>query len=494
MSMILGNESQTEEVPITNELYDGNAKRQNSICLKQIAISSIEGFAENMDFIREDQAVVTSRFWYRLAQRSSLPETPLNELIRRSAFILMSMLTCVAGLIWCLMYLYLGQPNAAFYPATYTILLSNCFVFLTKQGRYHDIVVIQLMAILILPISLHIETGGVIKSGCVYIWSFLCPLGAALFCTPSAAKFWFFTYVMFLVALVLFEFWKLQTNTDSDTEPASITYLLLFTLHIFGALSITFFGALTFSERLEKEYYRSEKLLHNVLPRSIAKRLKDGESQIIDHFDAVSIIFLDLVGFTKASAEFHPNFLIGIFLRDVFSAWDQLCEAHSMEKIKTIGDAFMAVGGIETGGRTGTEIAVDMVLLGLKMQKALDQINKRYDMNLKCRIGVHSGPVIAGVIGVQKFAFDVWGDAVNTASRLESHGIPGYIHMSSQTYEKVKKSLPNLDIRCRGEIMVKGKGTMMTYLLKIPSTLDEEMKSYGYPYVSDSTTATSTTK
>jgi adenylate cyclase len=208
------------------------------------------------------------------------------------------------------------------------------------------------------------------------------------------------------------------------------------------------------------------------LPRSIAKRLKEGEIHIIDHFDGVTILFVDLVGFTVASANMRPSFLIGSFLADVFSAWEKICVTRSMEKIKTIGDAFMVVGGLDASTTTshpnGEDTASQMVLLGLDMQEALDTINKRYDLSFKCRIGIHSGPVIAGVIGVRKFAFDVWGDAVNTASRMESHGIPGYLHMSSETHEKVKHQLSHIDIRCRGEIDVKGKGKMKTYTIKMP--------------------------
>jgi adenylate cyclase len=447
--------------------FDGDAERKQSIYLKQCALQTIQAFADKMDlFGAEAEDKVKNRYWYRLAIRSSLPDTPLNELIRRSAFMLMSSLTCLAGLIWGLMYTYLDEPNAAMYPYTYSVLMTTCFILLTKEGRYHDIVFVQLALILVLPICLQFEVGGIVKAGGVVIWCFLCPLGAALFCSPSTAKTWFLVYILCMIVTISAESWEPRMNANNALSILEIT---MFTMNICGAMTITFFGALTFSVRLDIEYNRSEKLLHNVLPRSIAQRLKEGESHIIDHFDGVSILFADLVGFTKAAAEFHPNFLIGMFLRDVFSSWDQVCARHSMEKIKTIGDAFMAVGGIEKeGGRSGAQTATDMILLGFEMQKGLDEINKRYQMKFKCRIGLHSGPVIAGVIGVRKFAFDVWGDAVNTASRMESHGIPGYLHLTAETYEKVKNKLSHLDFKCRGEMEIKGKGIMTTYLIEIP--------------------------
>ena len=188
---------------------------------------------------------------------------------------------------------------------------------------------------------------------------------------------------------------------------------------------------------------------------------------------SVSILFADLVGFTKASAELHPNFLIGMVLRDVFSAWDELSERRSIEKIKTIGDAYMCVGGLdETDGkgegvaRRGRIVAYEMVMLGLEMKRALDAVNERYGTQFQVRIGIHSGPCIAGVIGVKRFAFDIWGDAVNTASRMESHGVPGQIHISSETYDNIKH-LSYLQFDCQGDINVKGKGTMKTYLVSL---------------------------
>ena len=474
------------------------AKRKQSINIKLSAlstISSIQHFADTMEYVVKKEQ--NHRYWYRFAVRSSLPETPPNELIRRSAFLLMSSMTCFAGLIWGVMYMKLNEPSAAFYPFTYSFLMSTCFIFFIKEGRYHNIVFIQLLLTLLLPIFLQIEVGGIVKSGGVVIWSFLCPLGAALFCRPFIAKRWFSLYIITMIVTLSSECWHprmILERRSSSVEPFEIA---LFTMNLAGAMTITYFGALTFSARLVSEYKRSENLLHNVLPRSIVKRLKDGEYHIIDHFEGVSILFADLVGFTVAAAEFNPNFLIGMFLRDVFSEWDELCEQHSMEKIKTIGDAFMAVGGIDKNGPSGADVAVQMVLLGIEMQKSLIRINRRYKMKFKCRLGLHSGPVIAGVIGVRKFAFDVWGDAVNTASRMESHGIPGYLQLSSSTYGSVKHFLSHIDIKCRGDIEVKGKGLMETYLIKMPEEnynykrRDSDLESTSPRRRSDSTNTTS---
>jgi adenylate cyclase len=407
------------------------------------------------------------QYWHHLAIKSSRRDTPANELIRRSAFLLFaSANTFIAAPIFVSLCFYLNEPFIALNPGIYFLIMFSCLTFWTTEGRYDDIVFVHQVLILVLPICLQFELGGLIRSGIACMGSTLCPLGAALFCTVDTAKILLGLYSITL--LMIFAIERKQALLESSPIDISPLEQMLFFMNIFGVTVITFCVALTFRVRLDTEYNRSEKLLDNVLPKSIAKRLKEGESDIIDNFESVSILFADLVGFTAASAEMYPSFLIGMFLRDVFSVWDQLCENRSVEKIKTIGDAFMVVGGLESSnGENGDEKAVQMVLLGLEMQQGLDIINLRYDMKFKCRIGIHSGPVIAGVIGVQKFAFDVWGDAVNTASRMESHGIPGYLQISSETYEKVKEDVTHLDIQCRGEIEVKGKGKMKTFVIEM---------------------------
>ena len=439
-------------------------------------------------------------YWHRLAVRSSTPDTPPNELVRRAAFMLMSSLTCGAGLVWALMYAALREPVAAFFPTAYSVLMTLCFLCLTTEGRYHQIVFVQLLLILLLPVCLQLSVGGIVRGGAVMIWSFLCPLGAALFCSSRTAKRWFVLYFLCMVGALLHELCSLcpfRTSYHSKPVPLGNLEVGMFIMNICGAMTITFLGALFFSMKLDEEFHRSEELLYNILPRSIAKRLKGGENHIVENFEAVTILFADLVGFTKASSELNANFLIGMVLRDVFIAWDALCEKRSIEKIKTIGDAYMCVGGLEattesksvlTGGREGRVVAHEMVILGLEMKKALDKVNRKYGTSFQVRIGLHSGPCIAGVIGVKKFAYDVWGDAVNTASRMESHGVPGEIHISSDTYNKIKH-LSYLKFKCCGEIQVKGKGMMVTYLARRREQFrDESISKLAYESSPESST------
>ncbi|MGK7900220.1 MAG: adenylate/guanylate cyclase domain-containing protein [Hormoscilla sp.] len=208
--------------------------------------------------------------------------------------------------------------------------------------------------------------------------------------------------------------------------------------------------------RLEKE--KSDRLLMKILPETIAEQLKEGENNIADGFAEVTILFADIVGFTQLSEQITPEELVEL-LNEIFSAFDLLAEQHGLEKIKTIGDAYMVVGGLplvrEDHAETVAEIALDM-------QQEVRRISAEKGRDFSIRIGINTGPVVAGVIGTKKFIYDLWGDAVNMASRMESHGIAGEIQVTESTYNILQAKY---SFKKRGEIEVKGKGKMTTYLL-----------------------------
>jgi len=235
-------------------------------------------------------------YWHRLAVKTSNKDTPPNELVRRGAFMLMSSLTCGAGLIWASLYYFiLNEPQAALFPTIYSVLMTLCFALMTTEGNYHNIVSIQLLLILILPIGMQLCVGGIVKGGAVVIWSFLCPLGAALFCCQSTAKCWFIAYMISVIATLLHDF-HIEASEEGPTfSPNDISILGgkeigLFIMNIVGAMTITFCGALLFSTKLDEEFNRSEELLHNILPKSISKRLKKGENHIIQNIDSGKLI------------------------------------------------------------------------------------------------------------------------------------------------------------------------------------------------------------
>ena len=206
------------------------------------------------------------------------------------------------------------------------------------------------------------------------------------------------------------------------------------------------------------EQERSERLLLNVLPSPIAARLKQGEAVIADRFPEVTVLFADLVGYTASSDHSSPERVVQV-LGELFSALDRLAERHGLEKIKTIGDAYMAVGGLPEPRPDHAEAVAEMALA------VREEVGRHLDpagQPLAVRIGIATGPVVAGVIGTTKFSYDLWGDTVNTASRMESHGVEGCIQVTERTYRRLKD---RYRFQRRGPIKVKGKGELVTYLL-----------------------------
>ncbi|HAG81092.1 MAG TPA: adenylate/guanylate cyclase [Cyanobacteria bacterium UBA12227] len=209
---------------------------------------------------------------------------------------------------------------------------------------------------------------------------------------------------------------------------------------------------------LRCEQEKSEHLLLNILPEPIAERLKQEPKIIVDDFAEVTVLFADIVGFTELASSMKPIDLLDL-LNKIFSIFDQLCEQHSLEKIKTIGDAYMVVGGLPNPQPNHAEAIAQMAL---DMQAKITQFRNHTGQVFNMRIGINTGPVVAGVIGLKKFSYDLWGDTVNMASRMESHGLPGQIQVTVTTYEKLKEKFL---FKERGVIEVKGKGQMTTYFL-----------------------------
>jgi class 3 adenylate cyclase len=212
------------------------------------------------------------------------------------------------------------------------------------------------------------------------------------------------------------------------------------------------------TSELEIEHKRSEDLLLNILPASIAEKLKKGNQTIVDKIEDVTILFADLVGFTKLASKEDPEKLVKV-LNQMFSIFDTLVERFKLEKIKTIGDAYFVAGGVPLPVENHTELTIKFAL---EMQKTIKDFRSMYYPELDIRIGMHCGPVMAGVLGTKKFTYDLWGDTVNIASRMESHGLPGRIQVSEKVYNRLKEHYNFEPARI---VEVKGKGKMNTYLL-----------------------------
>jgi adenylate cyclase len=211
-------------------------------------------------------------------------------------------------------------------------------------------------------------------------------------------------------------------------------------------------------QALEAEQEKSERLLLNILPEPVARQLKQDQRTIAEHFPEVTVLFADIVGFTELSAGVPPEEMVRL-LNQVFSKFDLLAEQHGLEKIKTIGDSYMVVGGLPIEREDHLEAIANMAL---DMQRAIAQFRTPNNTPFSMRIGINTGPVVAGVIGVKKFIYDLWGDTVNTASRMESQGLPGMIQVTEAVYVRL---CDRYEFKERGTIYVKGKGQMPTYLL-----------------------------
>ncbi|MCL1475799.1 adenylate/guanylate cyclase domain-containing protein [Argonema antarcticum] len=212
-------------------------------------------------------------------------------------------------------------------------------------------------------------------------------------------------------------------------------------------------------EILRVEQEKSERLLLNILPFSIAEQLKQQQSCIAERFEEVTILFADIVGFTSLAARIPPIELVSL-LNEIFSAFDRLASLYSLEKIKTIGDAYMVVGGLPS---PRSDHASAIAEIALDMQREITRFQRDNGEPFSIRIGIHTGPVVAGVIGLKKFSYDLWGDAVNIASRMESLGIAGSIQVTATTYELLREKYLFEE---RGVLKVKGRGEILAYLLK----------------------------
>ncbi len=263
----------------------------------------------------------------------------------------------------------------------------------------------------------------------------------------------------FLCAAIFF-----QTPALPAADPALLNILFLLTvpfvfLLIFTTVYFAFQEASQAEVALEKEHRFSTRLLENILPRAVALRLKHRETAMVaDHVDSATILFADIVDFTPRAAKWPPKDLVA-FLGRVFRSFDDLAANHGLETIKTIGDAYMVAGGLPEPCADHAESVAQMAL---DILECCRQISAEYGETVDVRIGLHSGPVVAGVIGSNKLLYDVWGDTVNTAARMESHGVAGRI----QVGDHLKGMLEHrFDFELRGEIEVKGKGSMRVWFL-----------------------------
>jgi adenylate cyclase len=390
----------------------------------------------------------------RVARIGALPADPHDEALRKETLVLFASFTALVSFVWVGTYWALGLYTSAAIPFAYQVVCVANLVVFAKTKRYRFFRTSQLGLGLVLPFLLQLSLGGFLPSSGIVLWSFTAPLGALLFASRRDATRWFEAFLGVI---------GLSAVLEPFLTPAEIPHWIViafFALNILGVTGTSYLLLHHFVRERDRaaaviaaERERSERLLLNVLPEPIAERLKAGESPIADRASDVGVLFADIVGFTPMSKTMRPEELVHV-LDGVFTLFDGLVADYGLEKIKTIGDAYMVASGLLAEGPSHAE---DLAEMALEMQAAIGRTPP-----LEIRIGMDIGPVVAGVIGHQKFIYDLWGDTVNTAGRMESHGIPGSIQVTERAYLRLA---PAFAFEERGMIDVKGKGPMRTYLL-----------------------------
>lgn len=244
-------------------------------------------------------------------------------------------------------------------------------------------------------------------------------------------------------------------------EKVKVASLITDIAFAFILLGFAFYIHNTFQKTelyVQMEHEKSEKLLQNILPLSIIKKLRENPDTIAERFEDCTVLFSDIVGFTQMSKTMSAVSVVSL-LNEIFSKFDDLAEKHNLEKIKTIGDAYMVVGGLPEPDEKHAE---NVAAFALEMLDVIRDYRQKNNIPLELRIGINSGAAVAGVIGKKKFIYDLWGDSVNTASRMESHGLPGQIQVSESTYTLIKDLF---EFENRGRMEVKGLGLVQSYLL-----------------------------
>ncbi|HNR06736.1 MAG TPA: adenylate/guanylate cyclase domain-containing protein [Saprospiraceae bacterium] len=367
--------------------------------------------------------------------------------LQKSLLVLSTFPFMVAGAGWGILYLYFGEIRAGLIPLSYSVISLFSVLYFGRNLRFEFFRFSQLLLILLLPFFLMLALGGFVKGSAVILWGLISPLGALLFDTRERAPRWFMAYLLLVLVSGFLEPW-LDVRNNLNTW--QINFFFTVNLGSVGALIFLMVSYFVREKNLFQQ--KSESLLLNILPKEIVTKLKQGHQTIAEHYDSASILFADVVNFTPVSATLTPSELIEL-LNAVFQKFDELADKYGVEKIKTIGDCYMAAAGVP---RPRKDHAVILTAMAVEMRDYIRQ-HDFLGKKLQFRFGINSGPLIAGVIGSKKFSYDLWGDSVNIASRMESHGTGGLIQITQATYELVKDHFTCTSL---GTVQVKGKGEM----------------------------------
>ena len=425
-----------------------------------------------------------SSFLGRLRSAGIDPDDNEELRLNKSLLMLATGLASVGIMLWVAIYSILGPQFSTTAPFAFQLLLAGNMVFYIKSRNFDFFRVTQLGLFLFLPFIAQWSGGTIISTSGVALWGLLAPIGAILCIGVRQSVGWFIAWIVLsavsgAVDLYLVDYSLIAQKTNVPVR----TTLVFFSLNFISVATIIYMLLrLSIAERhkaqksLEEahlqiviEQERSEKLLLNILPGPIADRLKNSDKTIADGFADVTVMFADIVNFTQVAANMSPS-QVFTMLNRIFSAFDELAEQYCLEKIKTIGDAYMVAGGLNEDIDDYSAAIADLAIAMRDLLRRDFSVNASH---LEVRIGIGTGPIVAGVLGKKKFIYDLWGDTVNIASRITAEGVPGMIQCDTTTYHRLAQ---NFDFHEPQTIYLKGKGDMTVYRLvgRKNATDDEE--------------------
>jgi adenylate cyclase len=409
-------------------------------------------------------------FLYRLRHAGIEPHDSEDLKIRKTILVFAMGLMTAAPMFWLGVYWLMGIKLSATLPLSFQLVSVATLIIYIATRSFSFFCYAQLSLFLFFPFVAQLSIGSFISASGVVLWGILAPICAVPVLGARASVPWFVGHIAIITMCGVVDY-QLANSLQAAPFVPLRTSAVFFSLNFIAISSMAFFvlrfaavqkeryeAQLTETHRLlQIEQDRSEKLLLNILPTPIAERLKQENQTIADGFADVTVMFADIVNFTSIAEGMAPS-QIFTMLNKVFSGFDQLAEKHRIEKIKTIGDAYMVAGGLdEVEGPDYTQAIANMAL---DMRALLETDADIKHMGLAIRMGIGTGPVVAGVVGTKKFIYDLWGDTVNLASRITSEGTPGMIHVDATTYRRLRS---HFDFDAQQSMHLKGKGETVVY-------------------------------
>lgn len=413
-----------------------------------------------------------SGFVEKIRSAGLSPDDSEEERLNKSLLMLATGLACVAATAWEMIYSLLGPRITTSLPFLFQVMLAGNMALYIKTRNFRFFRVTQLGMFLFLPFMAHWAIGNFVNSSGVLIWALLAPVGALLCFGVQESLGWFIAWVILTAITGGVDYFLADTAIGPPVAVPMHTTVVFFALNFITVASIIYM-LLRYSiiekrkvqEKLERahelvriEQARSERLLLNILPGPVAERLKNSEKTIADGFADVTVMFADIVNFTQVAGNMSPS-QVFTMLNRIFSAFDELAEVYGLEKIKTIGDAYMIAGGLNEPESRYTAAIGNMAIAMRDLLRRDFSVNAQH---LEIRIGIGTGPVVAGVVGKKKFIYDLWGDTVNIASRITSEGVPGMIQCDETTFRRLRG---DFEFQEPQTLYLKGKGNMTVYRL-----------------------------